>query len=297
MLQHLNILTRAVSEMEVKDIGAILPDDLCVSNAPMAVVLQKLDELFTFYQLYQNTMLDIVVLGKELDSSVNVVLIGNYSRHFLPLNIKMLSSMDFDVRLLNDTGLYAHLDLDQTFKIEMGFFKDESRDFCPTTSYLHLNTECQLLLQDLESLENCELDLPLLECWLDNATEMYESISPGELQYRSCFFLYKYYNILWEFKELIEFESAIEDALEMYSDVCSLQLSAVSGDNADVPFEGWLAEQRWLYEETVNLKRYRYLLEEENPLVKITAFCDLYIKSEELIRVIRFLDLFEQHDY
>lgn len=296
MLQHLDILNRAVSEMEVNSIGTMLPDDLCVSNTPKPVILQKLEELFTFYKLYQNTALNVELLNKETDQSVNLVLIGNHSRHFLPLNIKMLSSMDFDARLIQDDVLYEHLNLDPTFRIEMGFFKDESRDFVPTASYLHQNAECHLLLQDLEGLENCELDLPLLECWLDNATEVYESISPYQLQFRSCFFLYKYYNILWEFKELMEFESSIEDALEMYSDINSVQLSAAAGGAVIDPVQDWLAEQRWLYEETVSLKRFKYLLEEEKTVVKITAFCDLYIRTEELVRVIRFLDLFESHD-
>lgn len=296
MLQQLDILTRAVSEMEVETVGSVLPDDLCISNTPKPVILQKLDELFTFYRLYQNTALDIVLLNKEADGSVNLVLVGNYSRHFLPLHIRMLSPVDFDVSLIEDELLYSHLETDQNSRIEIGFFKDECRDFNPTSRYIRRHTECQLLLKDLEGLENCELDLNLLECWLDNATEVYESISPEQLQFRSCFFLYKYYNILWEFKELMEFESAIEDALEAYNEINALQLSVSEAGGAS-PVRDWLAEQRWLYEETVNLKRYRYLLAERKPLVKITAFCDLYINTKDLIRVISFLDLFEMHDH
>lgn len=291
MSSLLRLWYRALSTMDIALVSCLLSEKIVVSNTSREFILLKISDVFKIFQLYKNDTLLIYATRPRVAFDFNpFILVGNKSRHYIACSLKQIGIDEWEFR--DDECHYAfpHLNLDCYRKIELAFFKDEMINFVPSNKYYTETKKYQARIDDLISLSEDELDINILEYWLDEASDDYAALTPYRLQFRSCFLFYKYYNILLEFKDLSELEYAISDANLTFE---SFLLPMQSNSDLEHEISEWMAEYAWLYEDIQNLKKYSYLIEANESRLRIAALANINYNKEDLEKALKFMAFFE----
>lgn len=289
MEKKLEHLFKAVELIDVDVMGWFIPDAFVVNKTGKDMLLKKVGDISQIFKQYQNTKLNIRVSRLFEDKKqLAIVVWGNISKHFVSFILEKESDLVMSSSTCMVHEFFDYLNLDEAYRIDVNYFKDEMIDFVPNMKYFKENDLYQELINELEVASEDYLDIDNIECWLDCAAEAYDKLTPYRLQFRNCFIFYKNYNTLLDILALIELDATVVESIDNLQEI-------KQSPNSNIFLNTWVEDYQWLYEELLGYKRYSYLLVADSSQLKISGLFNISVGNMELINAMNFLETYDAH--
>lgn len=287
MEKKLEHLFKAVELLDVDIIGWFIPENFLINNTGKEMLVRKIEDVSSIFKQFNNTQLNIRFQRLNPQKlGIAFVIWGNTSKHFISFTINKINDFEYAYEVCPVDTYFEHLQLDERFRIDINYFKDEVIDFQPNMKYFKENELYEELIHELESASNNNLDLDEIESWLECASEAYENLTPYRLQFRNCFIFYKNYNTLLDILALIELDVTILEAIELYEDLNK-------NEDKEQCLATWCEDFYWLNEELEAFNRYAYLINPNSDKLKLSGLYNISVNNTELLNAIKFMEIYK----